>query len=113
MAATRAPSKASAAHDPLAPLQNATLRAIAASGVVRSFPRNTILMNEGEQGDNLHIIISGRVKVFASNATGKEVVIAIHGPGEYVGEMALDGNPRSASVITSEPVLLNSHLRYP
>ena len=34
---------------------------------------------------------------------GKEVVIDFHGPGEYIGEMALDGAPRSASVVTVEP----------
>ncbi len=103
MSAPRSVATPAAAHDPLAPLQDATLRSIAASGVVRTFPRNTILMNEGEHGETLYIVISGRVKVYASNAAGKEVVIALVGPGEYVGEMALDGNPRSASVITMEP----------
>ena len=47
--------------------------------------------------------MSGRVKVFASNEAGREVVINFHGPGEYVGEMSLDGEPRSASVVTMEP----------
>ncbi len=103
MSSARTAAPAPVARDPLAPLQDATLRSIAATGVVRTFPRNTILMNEGEHGETLYIIISGRVKVFASNAAGKEIVIALFGPGEYVGEMALDGNPRSASVITTEP----------
>ena len=88
--------------DPLAPLEHTTLREIAASGVIRSYARNTILLNEGEEGDALYIILSGRVKVFASNAAGKEVVIDFHGPGEYVGEMSLDGQARSASVMTTE-----------
>jgi CRP/FNR family cyclic AMP-dependent transcriptional regulator len=101
MAATSAP--AGAPEDPLARLGEATLREIAASGVVRKFPRNTIIINEGEQGDTLFIVLSGKVKVFASNAAGKQVVIAFHGPGECVGEMSLDGSPRSASVITTEP----------
>jgi CRP/FNR family cyclic AMP-dependent transcriptional regulator len=89
--------------DPLAPLAPDTLRAIAAGGVVRSYPKNTILINEGDIGDSLFIVVSGRVKVYASNQAGREVVIAFHGPGEYVGEMSLDGSPRSASVITLEP----------
>ena len=88
--------------DPFAPLEHATLREIAASGVIRSYARNTILLNEGEEGDALYIILSGRVKVFASNAAGKEVVIDFHGLGEYVGEMSLDGQARSASVMTME-----------
>ena len=91
------------AADPLAPLTPETLRAIAATGVVRSYPKNAILINEGDVGDSLYIVLSGRVKVYASNQAGREIVIAFHGPGEYVGEMSLDGSPRSASVLTLEP----------
>jgi CRP/FNR family cyclic AMP-dependent transcriptional regulator len=89
--------------DPLSPLAPDTLRAIAGSGVVRSYPKNTILINEGDIGDSLFIVVSGRVKVYSSNQAGREIVIAFHGPGEYVGEMSLDGSPRSASVVTLEP----------
>ena len=86
-----------------APLRNDILHAIAASGVVRAFPKQTVLIHEGDVGDALYIILSGRVKVYASNAAGREVVINFHGAGEYVGEMSLDGDPRSASVVTVEP----------
>ena len=96
-------SRTAASGDPFAPLGEQLLRDIAAAGVVRNYPKNAILINEGEVGDSLYIILSGRVKVFASNAAGREVVIAFHGPGEYVGEMSLDGSPRSASVMTTEP----------
>ena len=89
--------------DPFDPLREETLRAIAASGVVRPFPKQTILIHEGDVGDSLYIVLSGRVKVYASNAAGREVVLAFYGPGEYVGEMSLDGSPRSASVMTVEP----------
>jgi CRP/FNR family cyclic AMP-dependent transcriptional regulator len=89
--------------DPLAPLTPETLRAIAATGVVRSYPKNAILINEGDIGDSLYIVLAGRVKVYSSNPAGREVVIAFHGPGEYLGEMSLDGSPRSASVLTLEP----------
>ncbi len=85
------------------PLPEEILRAIAASGVVRSFPRNTVLIHEGDVGDSLYILLSGRVKVYASNESGREVVINFNGPGEYVGEMSLEGAPRSASVVTTEP----------
>src|SRR5215831_21407621 len=92
-----------ASVDPLAPLAPETLRVIAATGVIRTYPKNTVIINEGEVGDSLFIVLSGRMKVYASNAAGREVVIAFHGPGEYVGEMSLDGSPRSASVMTTEP----------
>jgi CRP/FNR family cyclic AMP-dependent transcriptional regulator len=91
------------AIDPLAPLTPETLRQIAATGVIRTYPKNTVVINEGETGDSLFIVLSGRMKVYASNTAGREVVIAFHGPGEYVGEMSLDGSPRSASVMTVEP----------
>ncbi len=85
------------------PLADDTLRAIAATGVVRTFPRHTVLIHEGDVGDSLYILLSGKVKVYASNEAGREVVIAFSGPGEYVGEMSLEGAPRSASVITVDP----------
>jgi CRP/FNR family cyclic AMP-dependent transcriptional regulator len=89
--------------DLLAPLEDQTLRRIAETGVVRAFPRNAVLINEGDVGDSLYVVLSGRVKVYSSNESGREFVIDFHGPGEYVGEMSLDGAPRSASVMTVEP----------
>ena len=44
-----------------------------------------------------------RVKVYSTNEAGKDLIVAVHGPGEYVGELALDGSARSASVMTLEP----------
>src|SRR6188768_1794945 len=103
------------AADPFEPLHDEVLRNIATSGVVRTFARNTVLINEGDVGDALYVILSGRVKVYASNEAGREFVIDFHGPGEYVGEMTLDGAPRSASVITVEPtttaVVNRAHFR--
>ena len=96
-------SATTSSGDPFAPLQDETLRSIATSGVVRTFARNTVLINEGDVGDALYVILSGRVKVFSSNEAGREFVIDFHGPGEYIGEMTLDGAPRSASVMTVEP----------
>ncbi|MEO6564852.1 MAG: Crp/Fnr family transcriptional regulator [Casimicrobiaceae bacterium] len=91
------------APDPLAPLREEALRKIAATGVVRHFPKQTVLILEGDGGDSLYIILAGKVRVYASSAAGREIVLGFHGPGEYVGEMSLDGGPRSASVITAEP----------
>jgi CRP/FNR family cyclic AMP-dependent transcriptional regulator len=89
--------------EPFAPLPQESLRSIAAAGVVRSYPKHAVLINEGDSGDSLFIVLSGKVKVYASNEQGKEVVIDFHGPGEFVGEMSLTGAPRSASVVTVEP----------
>ena len=87
----------------MSPLSEQTLKAIAAEGVVRTFPKGAILINEGDTSESLFILLSGRVKVYASNASGREIVLSFFGPGDYVGEMSLDGSPRSASVMTVEP----------
>ena len=79
------------------------VRELAERGQMRTFPRNTIIINEGDRGDSLFVIIAGKVKVFVSDRDGREMILDIHGCGDYVGEMALDGRPRSASVMTLEP----------
>lgn len=79
------------------------VRELARRGQIRNIARNAVFINEGEKGDALYVILSGRVKVFVADAEGREMVLDIHGPGDYVGEMALDGRPRSASVIALEP----------
>ena len=79
------------------------LREIARQGGVKPYPAQAILINEGDASDSFYIVLSGRVKVYSNNAEGKEVVIATHGAGEYVGELSLDGGVRSTSVMTLEP----------
>ena len=76
---------------------------LSAQGVIKNFPRNAIVVSEGDETDSLYIIIGGRVKFYVSDEDGKEVVLGTQGPGEYFGEIALDGGPRSASVMTLEP----------
>ena len=84
-------------------LDDALLREIAGKGGIKRYPAHAILINEGDSSDSLYILLSGRVKVYSTNAEGKEVVITTHGAGEYVGELSLDGGVRSASVMTLEP----------
>jgi CRP/FNR family cyclic AMP-dependent transcriptional regulator len=79
------------------------LLALSAQGIVKSFPKNAVIVSEGDETDSLYIVIAGRVKVFVSDQDGGEVVLGTQGPGEYFGEMVLDGGPRSASVMTMEP----------
>lgn len=79
------------------------LAALAEATVVRTFPKNTIVVTEGERSDSLYVVLSGRVKVFVSDENGRDLVLNVQGPGEYFGELALDEGPRSASVATLEP----------
>ena len=84
-------------------LQDDQLRALSDHAVAKTFPKNTIIINEGDETDSLYVIVSGRVKIFLSNENGKEIILTTEGPGEYFGEMVLDEGPRSASVMTLEP----------
>jgi CRP/FNR family cyclic AMP-dependent transcriptional regulator len=79
------------------------LRSLAQHGVSRRFPKNAVVVHEGDATDSLYIIVSGKVKVYVADESGKEVVLNTEGPGSYFGEMVLDGGPRSASVMTLEP----------
>jgi CRP/FNR family cyclic AMP-dependent transcriptional regulator len=78
------------------------LTALAARGNSRAFRAQTILLNEGDAGGSLYIVLSGKLRVFASSAEGRDVVLSEHAPGEYLGELSLDGSTRSASVKTIE-----------
>jgi CRP/FNR family cyclic AMP-dependent transcriptional regulator len=77
--------------------------ALAARGNSRSFRAQTILLNEGDAGGSLYIVLTGKLRVYASSPEGRDVVLSELGPGEYVGELSLDGLPRSASVKSLEP----------
>lgn len=85
-------------------LDETELATLSSKAVRRQFQRNTIILNEGDHSDSLYLIITGKVRVFLSDDAGKEVTLNVQGPGEYFGELALiDAEPRSASVITTEP----------
>jgi CRP/FNR family cyclic AMP-dependent transcriptional regulator len=88
---------------PFVGLSEPEIAALARHAITRTFPKNTIILHEGDLTDALYIIVSGRVKVFLADEEGKEIVLDTQGPGEYFGEMVLDEGPRSASVMTLEP----------
>jgi CRP/FNR family cyclic AMP-dependent transcriptional regulator len=87
----------------LAAVSDGGLRELAARGQVRSFPKNAIIINEGEPGDSLYVVLSGRAKVYVADEEGREMILDTRGPGDLLGEMTLDGGPRSASVMCLEP----------
>jgi CRP/FNR family cyclic AMP-dependent transcriptional regulator len=78
------------------------LRALARRGEIRRYRKNTLLIEEGDHGDTLYLILAGRLRSYASGDKGREITYGVYGPGEYLGEMSLDGGPRSANVITLE-----------
>ena len=76
--------------------------ALASRGTLRNYRRGLLLIQEGDLGNTLYIVRSGRLRAFASGGQGKEITLGVYGAGEYVGEMSLDGGPRSANVETLE-----------
>jgi CRP/FNR family cyclic AMP-dependent transcriptional regulator len=75
------------------------LRTLAALGVERAYAKGRLLIEEGDVGDTLYVVLAGRLRAYASSPDGaREITYGTYGPGEYVGEMSLDGGPRSANV---------------
>ncbi len=67
------------------------------------------LFAQGDPGDTMYIIRSGRVKVFIIDEQGREIVFNTYGPGEFFGEFSLlDGQPRSAGAAATEQTQLFS-----
>ena len=87
---------------PFAGLDEAALRELAPGGALRAYAKNVVVVSEGDRTDTLFVVLSGRVKAFVSDETGREVVVNTIGAGDYFGELVLDGGPRAASVMTLE-----------
>jgi len=89
-------------------LDEEELEALATHVVTKKFKKNTIIINEGDVGDSMYVVVSGKLKVFLSDDEGKEIIINMMGPGEYFGELSLfDDSQRSASVMTTESTQLS------
>ncbi|WP_158102575.1 Crp/Fnr family transcriptional regulator [Lentzea kentuckyensis] len=72
---------------------------VLASGVRRAFGVDAALVREGDSPDYVHIVVAGWVRVTTAGADGNEVLIALRGPGDVVGESAvLLGEARGANV---------------
>ncbi len=84
-------------------VRESELRALTAKAVIKTFPRNSIVVREGEFTRSLYVILAGKIKVYLKADSGKELVLDLKGPREYFGAMVLDDGPGSASIITLGP----------
>ena len=75
-----------------------SLRRLAERSPLRRYRKGTLLIEEGDRGDSLYIILAGQLRAFSGNDTGREITYGVYGAGEYLGEMSLDGGARAASV---------------
>ncbi|MGZ5650912.1 MAG: Crp/Fnr family transcriptional regulator [Usitatibacter sp.] len=81
----------------------------------KTYAKQSVVLTEGEMGDSLYMIQSGKVKVFIGDEDGREIILKILGPGDFFGEMSMiDKQPRSASVTTIEPstFLVLTHIAF-
>jgi CRP/FNR family transcriptional regulator, cyclic AMP receptor protein len=79
------------------------LQPLALRGAISRYRKNTVIINEGDVGESLFVLLQGRVKVYSNDTDGREITYNVVEQGDYFAEMWLDGGPRSASVMTLEP----------
>jgi CRP-like cAMP-binding protein len=73
----------------------------------RRLEAGATLFRRGAPGDGLAIVLTGRLRIQLATAEGREVTLALAGPGTVVGEMALlDGEPRSADAVATAATTL-------
>jgi CRP/FNR family cyclic AMP-dependent transcriptional regulator len=61
--------------------------------------RGEVLFREGDAGDELYVVIDGKVKMGRTSSDGRENLLSVLGPGQMFGELSLfDPGPRSSTV---------------
>ena len=81
--------------------------ALLSLGRVRRYRRGATLIMQGARDDTVCVVLEGRVKVTLDTPDGREVVLAVLGPGDLLGEFeAIEPEPasRTASNVALEPV---------
>jgi CRP/FNR family transcriptional regulator, cyclic AMP receptor protein len=69
--------------------------------------RRKVLFVEGEPGDHLYVVLSGKVKMCRTAPDGRQAVLALLGPGDLLGELSVvDRGPRSSTAVAVTPASL-------
>ena len=94
-------------------LSTAHLEKIVSLSRVMLLPAQQVVFETAATGEEMFVVLNGRLKISITNRDGREVVLGAIGPGEIVGELAmLDGRGRSATATTLIPCeLLVIHRR--
>lgn len=99
-------------------LEDFYLKDIIAVGDVKTWPKGSQIIVEGEPGDAVYFILSGRAKVTLYGEEGKEIVLSVLNEGDMFGELSIiDNRPRSANVVSVKDmeclvVTRNQFLKY-
>lgn len=85
-------------------LSREEMNSLAERLIIRRFNPNQVIFHLGDPGGLLYILTSGKVKISRATPDGQEALLAILGPGDFFGELALlDDAPRSATAEAIEP----------
>jgi len=88
-------------------MQPEELDAILEFATERRVRRGQMVFQKGDSGSAMMAVLSGRVRISAVNAEGKEITLNVITPGQVFGELALlDGQPRSADATATEDTAL-------
>jgi CRP-like cAMP-binding protein len=88
-------------------LAETTLHRIASLAARKTFDKNEVIFSQGDEGNALYGVASGRVRISATGAGGQEVFLSIMEPGDTFGEIAvMDGLPRTAGARALEETIL-------
>jgi CRP/FNR family cyclic AMP-dependent transcriptional regulator len=80
--------------------------ALRREGSTRRFPRGQALFVEGDRSDRVFMLERGSVLVFCTAPAGRDVVLAVRGPGDVLGDLsALDDLPRVATAVALDEVM--------
>jgi CRP/FNR family cyclic AMP-dependent transcriptional regulator len=76
------------------------IEALASEFEIIEASRGQVLFHEGEPGDSLYIVLSGKVKLGRRASDGRENLVAVMGPSDQFGELSLfDPGPRTATAV--------------
>jgi CRP/FNR family cyclic AMP-dependent transcriptional regulator len=90
------------------------IQQIAALSTRRPYSEGALVFSQGDPGDALYGVVTGKVRISASAPDGKEMFLNIMEPGDTFGEIALlDGNPRTATASATAPSELLVIMRDP
>ena len=89
-------------------LDEVTAERLVSSMTPQRLARGEVVFREGDPGDSLYVIVSGKVKLARASGDGRESLMSVLGPGEMFGELSLfDPGPRlsTAYVVSSSELI--------
>ncbi len=82
-----------------AQLPNGVLERLATLAVPQTYPAGGLIQLEGDEAEAMYLVLRGQVKILRASPSGREQVIHIAAPGQYINMVPLlDGGPNPATV---------------